>query len=111
MIGNRYNKIVKCKLVSKYDTYDEQYLLTFNNCDNEFEVDLKSDFYFNTGYDSVSRKIAATINTINDLKTFCKEHNINIPNDCLKDNYLYIGGCRDYKLDNNLVVMDFIEEK
>lgn len=110
----KYNKIVKCNFASFKDNdiiYGNVYLLTYNGCSEELEIDLTSNLWFNTEYKAINREIVKQVNNINEVMDFLKEHNITISEYAKKDIFdtenelVCVGGSNDYVLDYNLNVI------
>lgn len=111
----KYNKIVKCDLegISSVDYYENCYLLTGDNVevDEGLEVELTGEFYFNTEFKSLNREEVATVDSIDELVDFCKKHDISVPSECHSvECCLFVGGGRDYVLDNGLCALGWEEE-
>lgn len=109
----RYNYIFECTLSYFSDTYKNQFLLVKNPNDlyTDFEIDLKGNFGFNCDYEVIKPKLVATIHSVEDLKQFCKNNNIMIPEERIKENGFIAGGSVEEGLfiNNNLEPIDWVE--
>ena len=110
----KYDTIVKCDFEdfrSGKIKYTNIYLLTYNGCSEELEIDLTSNLWFNTEYKAINREIVKQVNNINEVMDFLKEHNITISEYAKKDIFdtenelVCVGGSNDYVLDYNLNVI------
>lgn len=97
MLG-QYNRIEKVICEDGYETF----LLTGDNPD--YEVDMKSDFWFNE-LKIINRKIIQPVSTLNEVIHFCNENQITF-NACgcerLTDNTLQVGGEADMIVNSQL---------
>lgn len=87
-----------------YNDGTEAFLLTHNGADvSGFEVDLKSDFWFN-GVEIVKRETIKTVDTLEEVVRFCKENDIKFDTcyDRLEENILKVGGEADCFVYDNL---------
>lgn len=114
----KYNKIVKCNFESFKDNeaiYGNVYLLTYDGCSEELEIDLTSNLWFNTEYKAINKKVVMEVENINQVLDFLKEHNITISDYAKKDIFdnekqlLYVGGSRDLVLDFDLNIIGLID--
>lgn len=114
----KYNKIVKCNFESFKDNeviYGNVYLLTYDGCSEELEIDLTSNLWFNTEYRAINKKVVMEVENINQVLDFLKEHNITISDYAKKDIFdnekqlLYVGGSRDLVLDFDLNIIGLID--
>ena len=98
----KYNKIYKVTLVNIEDKtkYENQFILTYDYCDSDFEIDLKADLMFNTEYIIINRKFACEVHDIKDLLGFISRNKIDIPTESvdLKNEIFWVGGELDYGL-------------
>lgn len=112
----KYNKIVKCNFESFKDNeviYGNVYLLTYDGCSEELEIDLTSNLWFNTEYRAINKKVVMEVENINQVLDFLKEHNISdYAKKDIFDNekqLLYVGGSRDLVLDFDLNIIGLID--
>ena len=89
MLG-KYNRIEQVE----YNDGTFGYLLTGDNVPFNFEVDMNSDWFFNTDFIVTKREVAKQVNNLYELLFFCSEHYIDT---VFRFNgaYLTIGGERD----------------
>ena len=125
----KYNTIIQCDLADfRYGKieYKNCYLLSYNGCSEELEIELTGNFWFNTEFKAVHRKKVARVENAIDLLNFMihnnifTQHNEEIFKEVLHtrkydfnnldNSRLYVGGCRDYILDYNLNVLGWKEE-
>ena len=111
--NEKYSYIFECTLSSTRDTYKNQFLLVKNpnKLNTDFEIDLKGDFCFNCDYKVVKPKLVTIINSIDDLKEFCKCNDIKIPETRIKENGFIAGGSIEDGLfiNNNLEPIDWMD--
>lgn len=119
----KYDTIIKCDL-KDYRTnkteYKNCYLLTYKGCDNELEIDLTSNLWFNTEYKATNRKLIKKVENVEELFDFINNEiakdykNCDYMNDYIlkrfKNNELYCGGCEDYILNSDLSFNRIIED-
>lgn len=112
----RYYQIIKCDLKGGIGGhYKDCYLLTSPEIevDSGLEIELSGDFCFNTEYKTTNRRLAGYTESFNELMEFCKEHDIEVPVECLAvpkelvslGGKLQVGGERDYILNEKLVAL------
>ena len=107
-----YDKIVKCDLEgsSTNDYYENCFLLTGDNVEDDFEVDLTGEFFFNADFKSLNREVVSVVKNVSEVLDFCKEHDIRIPENCFGlGGSLKVGGERDYILNQELYVLGWEE--
>lgn len=100
-----YKYILRCDLVSEIpgDSYKNQYLLVedlFNR--SEFDIDLKGNCCFNWSYNAEFPELMREVNSLEEVKEFCKTYDIDISNNLTKDGCLIIGANRDQIIANDL---------
>lgn len=102
----KYNKIYRVTMVRR-DTkdyilqkYTDEYILTYDYCDADLEIDLKGDLCFNTEYMITKRVPICEVHDINDLLGFIDRNKINISDNSIdvEHNIFWVGGECDYGL-------------
>lgn len=109
----KYFQIHKCDLEDNKTVLKDCFLLTGPEIEPNLEIDLTNGFFFNADYKVENRRLAGYTETFSELVEFCKEHNINIPAECVAlpkeliafGGKLQVGGERDYVLNEKLVAL------
>ena len=96
MFLGKYTRIEKVKFADGI----ESFFLTHNGIEPDYEVDLKSDFFFN-GLDVIERQFVMNITSLTELLDFCAKHKISL-NNRFKDGVLYAGGAADMAINKAL---------
>ncbi len=73
-------------------TYQESYLLTADEIDKSFEVDLTGDYFFNE-LKIVNRKTVETVKTLDDVRQFVNQYGLAFPE--YENGGILVGGSRD----------------
>jgi len=112
METEKYNIIIKCTLVGRYDTYSNSYILLkdIEDLESEYNVDLKGDLCFNCDYNIENIKETIHINSLDELYKFCKQRQININKSYICKNGLLVGAERKYLINNDLTPHGWLGE-
>lgn len=109
----KYFQIHKCDLKDDKTVLKDCFLLTGPEIEPNLEIDLTNGFFFNADYKVENRRLAGYTETLSELVEFCKEHDINVPVECIAPpkelvalgGKLQVGGERDYVLNEKLVAL------
>lgn len=107
---SRYDTIIKANLTSSYGNYENCYLLTGEDVDNELEVELTGDLFFNCDYKKENVSVVKKIESLQDLLDFCKENNIDIPEENIGKDFLIVGGSSDLVIQKDLEAYGIFDE-
>lgn len=92
----KYNEIQRVRLQDADGEERESFLLTGHNVDKDFELDFKSDFFFNESH-VAERKTVMTVHNLTEVKMFLLVNDINLP-----DTWPLVGGSRDMVIEQDL---------
>lgn len=79
-----------------YKNGPKAFLLTGSDIEGSgFEVDLKSDLWFNTEFEVEDRSLLAEIKSTSDILSFAKAERIKIDRERMKNGEILVGGEKD----------------